>query len=670
MILPPASAFLPVDRAGMVERGWDRPDFVYVTGDAYVDHPSFGVSIISRILEDAGYRVAILAQPDYKSADAFREFGKPRLGFLVTAGNIDSMVAHYTASKKRRSYDYYSAGGQMGKRPDRAVIVYCNRIREAYGDVPIILGGLEASLRRFAHYDYWDDKVRRSVLVDSRADILTYGMGENILLRLASLLDRGIPIRKIRDVRGTVYLCKPDEAVHYPVAATFDYNLLKENKKAYAEAFGVQYKNQDAISGKAICELYDNKMLVQNPPMPPLERHELDHVYSLPYARTYHPMYEAEGGVPAIEEVRFSLTHNRGCFGACNFCALAFHQGRTVRSRSIESVVAEAKLITEMPDFKGYIHDVGGPTANFRHPACEKQLKDGVCTGRKCLAPKPCPNLIADHSEYIELLKQIEALPKIKKVFIRSGIRFDYLLADPDDAFFKKLVQDHVSGQLKVAPEHCSSPVLHCMGKPDFSVYRDFRKKYFELSEACGKEQYLVPYLMSSHPGSTLNDAISLALCLKRDHYAPEQVQDYYPTPGTASTVMFYTGINPMDMKPVYVATDYHEKQLQRALLQYNRPQNHDMVREALRKAGREDLIGYGADCLVPPAKEGATSKTPAKSALGKGNGKGQSRPSLKKTQSTTQGKTPSHGRSVTKGKPTQSGKPTAPKRRDNKGKR
>ena len=657
MILPPASAFLPVDRAGMEERGWDRPDFVYVTGDAYVDHPSFGVSIISRVLEDAGFRVAILAQPDYKSADAFREFGKPRLGFLVTAGNIDSMVAHYTASKKRRSYDYYSAGGQMGKRPDRAVIVYCNRIREAYGDVPIILGGLEASLRRFAHYDYWDDKVRRSVLVDSRADILTYGMGENILLRLASLLDRGIPIRKIRDVRGTVYLCKPEEPVHYPVAATFDYNVLKENKKAYAEAFGVQYKNQDAISGKAICELYDNKMLVQNPPMPPLEREELDHVYSLPYARTYHPMYEAEGGVPAIEEVRFSLTHNRGCFGACNFCALAFHQGRTVRSRSIDSVVAEAKLITEMPDFKGYIHDVGGPTANFRHPACEKQLKDGVCTGRKCLAPKPCPNLIADHSEYIELLQAIEALPKVKKVFIRSGIRFDYLLADPDDAFFKKLVKDHVSGQLKVAPEHCSAPVLRCMGKPDFSVYRDFRKKYFELSEACGKEQYLVPYLMSSHPGSTMNDAINLALCLKRDHYAPEQVQDYYPTPGTASTVMFYTGINPMDMKPVYVATDYHEKQLQRALLQYNRPQNHDMVREALRKAGREDLIGYGADCLVPPAREGAAPKMPSKAKSSpRGNtGKTQTRPQKGKgtAHAAPKGKSPvsDKGRSVAKGK-------------------
>ncbi len=601
--LPPASAFLPVSHADMKARGWDRPDFVYVTGDAYVDHPSFGVSIISRVLEDAGYRVAILAQPDYKSAEAFKEFGRPRLGFLVTAGNIDSMVAHYTASRKRRSADAYSAGGKAGNRPDRAVIVYANRIREAYGDVPIILGGLEASLRRFAHYDYWDNKVRRSVLVDSRADILTYGMGENILRRIAALLDKGVPIRKIRDVRGTVYLCKPEDAVHYPVAATFDYNDLKTDKRAYAEAFGVQYKNQDAISGKAICELYDGKMLVQNPPMPPLEREELDHVYRLPYARTYHPMYEKDGGVPAIEEVRFSLTHNRGCFGACNFCALAFHQGRTVRSRSIESVLAEAKQITEMPDFKGYIHDVGGPTANFRYPACKKQLEHGVCTHRKCLAPTPCPNLIADHSEYIDLLSAIEKLPKVKKVFIRSGIRFDYLMADPDDAFFKKLVKDHVSGQLKVAPEHCSSPVLACMGKPDFNVYKAFRKKYFELSEACGKEQYLVPYLMSSHPGSTLNDAIELALCLKRDHYAPEQVQDYYPTPGTASTVMFYTGINPLTMKPVYVATDYHEKQLQRALLQYNRPQNADLVREALTKAGREDLIGYGADCLVRPAR-------------------------------------------------------------------
>ncbi len=593
--------FLPLCRADMDARGWDRPDFVYVTGDAYVDHPSFGVSIISRVLEDAGYRVAILAQPDFRSCDAFREYGKPRLGFLVTSGNIDSMVAHYTAAKKHRSFDYYTPGGVMGKRPDRAVIVYTNRIREAYGDVPVILGGLEASLRRFAHYDYWDNKVRRSILVDSRADLLTYGMGENILLRVAELLDRGVPIRKIRDVRGTVYLCDPADPIHYDVAATFDYNLLKTDKRAYAEAFGIQYRNQDAINGRAICERYDNKLLVQNPPMPPLEREELDHVYSLPYQRAYHPSYAAAGGVPGIEEVQFSLTHNRGCFGGCNFCALAFHQGRTVRSRSVESVVEEAKKITALPGFKGYIHDVGGPTANFRYPACDRQLEHGVCANRKCLAPTPCKNLKVDHSEYMHLIEKIEALPRVKKVFIRSGIRFDYLMLDPDDAFFRKLVRDNVSGQLKVAPEHCSDNVLACMGKPCFAVYEAFREKFFRITKSLGKEQYLVPYLMSSHPGSTLADAIELALCLKRNHYAPEQVQDYYPTPGTASTVMFYTGINPLNMKPVYVATDYHEKQLQRALLQFNRPQNAPLVREALRRAGRTDLIGFGGDCLVRP---------------------------------------------------------------------
>ena len=595
------NGFLPISAEEIKERGWDRPDFVYVSGDAYVDHPSFGAAIITRVLEDAGFKIAFLAQPDYKSCDEFKKFGRPRLGFLVSAGNIDSMVAHYTAAKKKRSSDYYSPGGKAGNRPDRATIVYCNRIREAYGDIPIIIGGLEASLRRFAHYDYWSDSIRRSILVDSRADILTYGMGENILLRIASLLDKNIPIKKIRDVRGTVYLCKPEEKIHFPVATEFDYNDLKADKRKYAEAFGVQYKNQDAINGKAIIERYDDKILVQNPPMPPLEREELDKVYALPYMRTYHPIYEKDGGVPAIEEVRFSLTHNRGCFGACNFCALAFHQGRTVRSRSIESVVEEAKKITEMPDFKGYIHDVGGPTANFRYPACEKQLRDGVCSTRKCLAPTPCKNLVADHSEYIELIGQIEKLPRVKKVFIRSGIRFDYLLADKSDAFFKKLVRDNVSGQLKVAPEHCSSAVLACMGKPNFAVYQNFRKRYFELCKEYGKDQYLVPYLMSSHPGSTLADALELALCLKRDHYAPEQVQDYYPTPGTASTVMFYTGINPLDMKKVYVATDYHEKQLQRALLQYNRPQNAPLVREALVKLGREDLIGFGSECLVRP---------------------------------------------------------------------
>ena len=606
--------FLPISRAEMTALGWDAPDFVYVTGDAYVDHPSFGVAIISRVLEAAGFRVAILSQPDYKSAAAFKTFGRPRLGFLVTAGNIDSMVAHYTAAKKRRSNDYYSPGGEMGKRPDRATIVYCNRIREAYGDVPIILGGLEASLRRFAHYDYWEDRIRRSVLVDSRADLLTYGMGEKILVRIAELLDKGVPVRKIRDVRGTVFLAARGDTVHFPVAAESDFNELKTDKRKYAAAFGAQYRNQDAINGGALIEYYDDKMLVQNPPMPPLEREELDRVYALPYMRTYHPSYEAVGGVPAIEEVRFSVTHNRGCFGACNFCALAFHQGRTVRSRSIESVVAEAKQITEMPDFKGYIHDIGGPTANFRYPACDKQLKSGVCTNRKCLSPKPCPNLKVDHTEYIELLRQVEALPRVKKVFIRSGIRFDYLLADPDESFFKKLVRDHVSGQLKVAPEHCASRVLDAMGKPHFEVYQTFRKRYFELTKSMGKEQYLVPYLMSSHPGCDLAEAVELAECLKRDHYAPEQVQDYYPTPGTASTVMYYTGIDPLTMKKVHVTTDYHEKQLQRALLQFNRPQNAPLVREALRKAGREDLIGYSAECLVRP-EHGEYPKKPQNGA-------------------------------------------------------
>ncbi|MBR2025382.1 MAG: YgiQ family radical SAM protein, partial [Clostridia bacterium] len=492
-------------------------------------------------------------------------------------------------------------GGKMGNRPDRAVIVYCNRIREAYGDVPIIIGGLEASLRRFAHYDYWDNKIRRSILVDSRADILTYGMGENIILKLAKLLDRGVPIKKIRSERGCVYLCKREDEVSFPVACEFDFNVIKESKEEYARAFGIQYKNQDAIYGKAIIEYYDNKKLVQNPPAYPLEREELDKVYALPYMRTYHPVYEKEGGVPAISEVKFSITHNRGCFGGCNFCALAFHQGRSVRSRSIESVLREAKLITEMEDFKGYIHDVGGPTANFRYPACKKQISEGVCANRKCLVPTPCKNLIADHTEYIELLNKIQSLPKVKKVFIRSGIRFDYMLADKDDSFFKKLVSEHVSGQLKVAPEHCSSNVLKYMGKPDISTYDKFHKKYFELCNKFGLEQYLVPYLMSSHPGSTINDAVELALYLKKMGCNPEQVQDFYPTPGTASTVMYYTGINPLDMKKVYCPTDYCEKQMQRALLQYGKPENRNLVREALTLAGREDLIGFDGNCLVKP---------------------------------------------------------------------
>ena len=643
--------FLPINKKEMDTLGWDRPDFVYVTGDAYVDYPSFGVAIISRVLEAAGYRVAILSQPDYKSCDAFREFGRPRLGFLVTSGNIDSMVAHYTVSKKKRNYDYYSAGGKMGKRPDRACIVYSQRIREAYGDVPIILGGLEASLRRFAHYDYWDNKVRRSILVDSRADILTYGMGENILLRIAALLDKGVPVKKIRDVRGTVYLCSREDKVNYPTVGGFDYDDLKTDKKLYAKAFSVQYNENDAVSGRAVIEYYDQKMLVQNPPMPPLEREELDRVYALPYTREYHPSYESEGGVPGIAEVEMSITHNRGCFGGCNFCALAFHQGRSVRSRSIDSVLTEAKKITESPRFKGYINDIGGPTANFRYPSCDKQLKSGVCANRKCLAPTPCKNLKVNHEEYVELLRKVSALPKVKKVFIRSGIRFDYLIYDKDDTFFRELVKNHVSGQLKVAPEHCCDTVLTHMGKPNIAVYNKFKDKYFALTKSFGKEQYLVPYLMSSHPGSRLQDALELALYLKQGGYSPEQVQDFYPTPGTASTVMFYTGIDPFTGKKVFCETDYHQKQLQRALLQWSKPQNAPLVREALIQCGREDLIGYTKDCLVRP--ESVPSRKPqAKSQGGNPrNQKQQSRNSKpaqsksqkdRKVQSTRQNQKPS----------------------------
>ena len=601
--------FLPVTREDVEARNWSEVDFVYVTGDAYVDHPSFGVSIISRVLEADGFRVAILAQPDYKSTEDFKRFGRPRLGFLVTGGNIDSMVAHYTVSKKRRSYDYYSPGGKMGLRPDRATIVYCNRIREAYGDVPIVIGGLEASLRRFAHYDYWEDRVRRSILIDSRADILTYGMGENILRRIATLLDKGVPIRKIRDVRGCVYVAKPGDTIHFDSVEVGDYNTLKTDKAAYAKAFAIQYKNTDSVRGKAIIEYYDDKMIVQNPPMPPLEREELDKVYALPYARDYHPDYKELGGVPAITEVKFSVTHNRGCFGACNFCALAFHQGREVRSRSEQSVIEEARKITKLPDFKGYIHDVGGPTANFRYPACDKQLKDGVCANRKCLAPTPCKNLKVDHKEYAHLLSEIEALDGVKKVFVRSGIRFDYLIYDDDDFFFRQLVSHHVSGQLKVAPEHCANNTLSMMGKPPIEVYEKFKKKYFKLCDEAGLEQYLVPYLMSSHPGTTINDAVEMAVWLKKWGYMPEQVQDYYPTPGTISTVMYYTGINPMNGKQVYVTNDYHEKQLQRALLQYSKPENANLVREALKLAGREDLIGTGPECLVKPVFSGGRYK-------------------------------------------------------------
>ncbi len=612
--------FLPTDKKEMEEKGWGQPDFVYVTGDAYVDHPSFGVAIISRVLENAGFKVAILSQPNYKSAEAFKEFGRPRLGFLVTSGNIDSMVAHYTVSKKKRSYDYYSAGGKMGNRPDRAVIVYCNRIREAYGDIPIIIGGLEASLRRFAHYDYWDDRIRRSILIDSRADILSYGMGEKSVLRIAELLDKGVPVKKIRDVRGTVYVCKDDEKLQFESAGGYDFNELKESKKKYADAFALQYKENDHINGKAVVEYYDGKMLVQNPPMPPLEREELDEVYSLPFTRAYHPKYKDLGGVPGINEVEFSITHNRGCFGACNFCAIAFHQGRSVRSRSVESVVEETEKITKMDGFKGYIHDVGGPTANFRYPSCQQQKTAGVCKNRKCLAPTPCKNLKVNHTEYNDMLSKIEKVPGVKKVFVRSGIRFDYLILDKDEKFFKKLVRDHVSGQLKVAPEHCSSRVLKMMGKPDFSVYERFRKRFFELTNAIGKEQYLVPYLMSSHPGSTLKDAVELAVYLKKSGYSPEQVQDFYPTPGTASTVMYYTGIDPFSGKDVFVAKDYEEKKMQRALLQWNKRENNEIVRKALEKCGRNDLIGFGKECLVPPLKKTEPKNKARSEYFAKGN--------------------------------------------------
>ncbi len=616
--------FLPVNAEEMRSLGWDRPDFVYVTGDAYVDHPSFGVAIISRVLEAAGFRVAILSQPNWRTTDDFKRFGKPRLGFLVTAGNVDSMVSHYSVSRHRRNFDYYSPGGKMGLRPDRATIVYSNIIRQAYGDIPIILGGLEASLRRFAHYDYWEDRMRRSILVDSRADILTYGMGENILLRIAELLDRGVPVKKIRDVRGTVYLCPSDKPeYHYPVAASLDWEELKAGGKAYADAFAAQYREQDAVCGRAITENYGDRILVQNPPMPPLEREELDRVYSLPYTRRVHPMYDSLGGVPAISEVAFSITHNRGCFGSCNFCALAFHQGRSVRSRSKESVLNEARDITQMEGFKGYIHDVGGPTANFRAPACKKQLTHGVCPDRRCLSPRPCKNLLVDHSEYYDLIESVEAIDGIKKVFIRSGIRFDYLMADSDDSFFRKIVRDNVSGQLKVAPEHCSASVLSYMGKPDFSVYRRFKDKFFSLCRECGKEQYLVPYLMSSHPGSTLNDAIELALYLKREGLSPEQVQDFYPTPGTASTVMFATGIDPFTGKSVYVARDGREKRLQRALLQFGKPENASLVREALTLAHRTDLIGNSPDCLVRPERDSYHS---GKKVGGKGGERGRQR--------------------------------------------
>ena len=612
------NGFLPVTKEEMTARGWDRADFVYVSGDAYVDHPSFGASIITRVLESKGFRVAFLAQPDWRSDKDFKRFGRPRLGFLVSSGNIDSMVAHYTAAKKKRSDDAYSPGGKAGFRPDRAVIVYCNKIREIYGDIPIVIGGLEASLRRFAHYDYWDDKVRRSILFDSQADLLSFGMGERSMVEIAQLLDGGVPVSEIRDVRGTCYSVDVRETP-YIGAECPSFENVCASKKEYAVSCRIQQDEQDFFRGKAIKQRHGSRMLVQNQPAIPLSQEELDEVYALPYMRTYHPMYEKDGGIPGIEEVRFSISHNRGCFGACNFCSLAFHQGRYITTRSKESVVSEAKLLTELPDFKGYIHDIGGPTANFRHPSCKGQEKRGLCKGKKCLAPAPCPNLESNHAEYLDILRTVRALPKIKKVFVRSGIRYDYMLADKDDSFFRELVAHHVSGQLKVAPEHCSAAVLDKMGKPHIEAYVAFSKKYFSFSKKEGKEQYLVPYLMSSHPGSTLKDAVELALFLKKIGIRPEQVQDFYPTPGTVSTCMFYTGLDPYTMKEVYVAKDPHEKALQRALLQYFDPRKKELVIEALRRSGRSDLIGNSDKCLVRPAPN--TSASYSKNNRSNGNG-------------------------------------------------
>ncbi len=603
------NGFLPVTIEEMRQRGWEQADFVYVSGDAYVDHPSFGAALITRVLENAGFKIAFLAQPDWRSTDDFMRFGRPRLGFLVSSGNIDSMVAHYTVAKKRRSTDAYSPGGKTGLRPDRAVIVYCNKIREAYGDIPIVIGGLEASLRRFAHYDYWDNKVRRSILFDSQADLLSFGMGERSMLEIARRLDNGEDISLMHDVRGTCYSVDVRETPYIGAECPSFENVVN-SKKEYAVSCRIQQDEQDFFRGKVIKQRHGNRMLVQNQPALPLSQEELDAVYALGYMRTYHPMYEKDGGVPGISEVRFSITHNRGCFGACNFCSLAFHQGRYITARSKESIIKEAKLLTTLPDFKGYIHDIGGPTANFRRPSCSGQEERGLCKGRKCLAPEPCKNLVANHEEYLDILRSVRSLPKVKKVFVRSGIRYDYLLEDKDDSFFKELVANHVSGQLKVAPEHCSAAVLDKMGKPHIEAYIKFSKKYFEISKGESKEQYLVPYLMSSHPGSTLKEAVELAQFLKKNNIRPEQVQDFYPTPGTVSTCMFYTGLDPYTLKEVYVAKDPHEKALQRALLQYFMPANRELVCEALKKAGRADLIGYSEKCLVKPSgKQGGNNR-------------------------------------------------------------
>ena len=609
--------FLPITREEMKGRGWDQVDFVYVSGDAYVDHPSFGHAIITRLLESRGYRVGIIAQPDWRKPESVQVFGEPRLGFLVSAGNMDSMVNHYSVSKKRRKTDAYTPGGEMGKRPDYACVVYGNLIRQTYKKTPIILGGIEASLRRMAHYDYWSDKLKRSVLLDSGADVISYGMGEHSIVELAEALDAGIPVEDITYIAGTVVKAKSLDSI-YDAEILPSFEDLKADKMNYARSFYTQYLNTDAFNGKRLVEPYsDHLYVVQNPPAAPLTQMEMDDVYSLPYQRTYHPSYEAKGGVPAIKEIKFSLISNRGCFGGCSFCALTFHQGRIVQVRSHESLIEEAKEITKDKDFKGYIHDVGGPTANFRYPSCKKQMEHGVCKTRQCLFPSPCKNLDADHRDYVSLLRKLRDIPKVKKVFIRSGIRFDYLLADKKQEFLRELCEYHVSGQLKVAPEHVAGPVLSLMGKPEHKVYEEFTRQFYKMNEKIGKEQYLVPYLMSSHPGSTLKEAVELAEYCRDLGYMPEQVQDFYPTPSTISTCMYYTGLDPATLKPVYVTTNPHEKAMQRALIQYRNPKNYDLVHEALVKAGREDLIGFDKKCLIKPRKmhtDGSWDKKTSKS--------------------------------------------------------
>ena len=594
-------SFLPITIEDMKNRGWQQPDFVIVTGDAYVDHPSFGTAIISRVLEHNGYNVCIISQPQ-NDAD-YTRFGRPKYAFLINSGNIDSMVAHYTAARRKRSDDAYTPGGKAGRRPDRAVIVYCKNLRRLFPDCPQAIGGIEASLRRFAHYDYWDDAVRPSILIDSGADILMYGMGERHIVEIANRLRDGEEIGELTDIKGTCYAVKTTDYKPRPVKECPSFSAVSQKDEAgyknYAVSCRIQQQEHDAVRGKTVIQRHGDKIVIQNPPSAPLTTEEMDEVYSLPYMRDYHPSYEKQGGVPGIEEVKFSIIHNRGCYGACNFCALSIHQGRSISTRSHDSVIKEAEKITEMEDFKGYIHDVGGPTANFRDCSCEKQEKAGLCPDKKCLAPTMCPAVRVDHSDYLSLLRKLRALPKVKKVFVRSGIRFDYLIADKDEQFFKELVEHHVSGQLKVAPEHCSNEVLSYMGKPDISVYNRFKKRFYEITDEVGKKQFLVPYLMSSHPGSRPLDAIELARFLKKEGMHPEQVQDFYPTPGTVSTCMFYTGLDPYTLKPVYVPKTPREKAEQRALLQYFKPENKSHVLSALKKAGRYDLIGTGKNCLV-----------------------------------------------------------------------